>query len=409
MAHTILLYGATGYTGRLIASELRLRAQESHNGFNIILAGRRGEDVKSLAANLGFDARVFCLGVDQLWLNLRDVNVTINAAGPFAATARPLALAALAAGSHYLDINGEPDVYYDLTDLDQSAALAQRAILSGCGFWAGASNILLDNALRKFLAVENAAKIGLGAVRIAASRIAGSSRGSAATLLRSIREQSVVARKSYVNGARGEREAKLELWAEPVGKIERRFDFGPAGGRGGTQVVASLVSLVDTLAAVQTLTHYGLTADTVESYVEMEFVRRALYQAGSLVAPWLQVAVVQGLARRATSFLSTGPTQGGRDQNRHVVLLELEDGWRRRVIDWRLETPNVYQFTAQLVAGATIALAVGSFKGFRTPADVLGPAPLTPSAVGDVMRGCSFTDRGARPRTEAARRVSTSS
>ena len=178
MAHTILLYGATGYTGRLIASELRLRAQESHNGFHIILAGRRGDDVKSLAANLGFDARVFCLGVDQLSLHLRDVNVTINAAGPFAATRATLALAALAAGSHYLDINGEPDVYYDLTELDQSAALAQRAILSGCGFWAGASNILLDNALRKFLADENAAKIGLGAVRIAASRIAGSSRGA---------------------------------------------------------------------------------------------------------------------------------------------------------------------------------------------------------------------------------------
>ena len=406
--HAILLYGATGYTGRLIAAELKLRALESSADFHIILAGRHEGDVKSLAADLGFDARVFGLKADNLWFNLRDVNVTINAAGPFDATARVLASAALAAGSHYVDINGEPDVYHDLTNLGQSAAVAERAILSGCGFWAGASNILLDNAICKLLADDNASRLGVGAVRIAVSQIDGFSRGSAATLLRSIRENSVVGRKSYVNGTRGKLAGKIELWAEPVGKIERIFDFGSANGRARTQVVGSLVSLVDTLAAVQSLTNRGLVADTVESYVEMEFVRRAMYQASSLVAPWLKVALFQGLARRATGVLSTGPKQGGRDKKRHVVLLEIEDVWRRRVIDWQLETPNVYQFTAQLVAGATIALAVGSFKGFRTPADVLGPAPLTPSAVGDVMRGCSFTDRGARPRTEVARRVSTS-
>lgn len=50
-----LLYGAYGYTGRLIAEEAVKR------GLRPVLAGRDGEKTRSLAENLGLEYRVFSL------------------------------------------------------------------------------------------------------------------------------------------------------------------------------------------------------------------------------------------------------------------------------------------------------------------------------------------------------------
>ena len=50
-----MIYGANGYTGRLVAAEAKRR------GLNPLLAGRRAGPIEKLATELGLRARVFDL------------------------------------------------------------------------------------------------------------------------------------------------------------------------------------------------------------------------------------------------------------------------------------------------------------------------------------------------------------
>jgi short subunit dehydrogenase-like uncharacterized protein len=81
----LMIYGATGYTGRMAA------AHAAAAGTPLIVAGRNPAALAELAAPLGVDYRVFALddnaSIDRA---LHDVGVLLNCAGPFAATAAVL-------------------------------------------------------------------------------------------------------------------------------------------------------------------------------------------------------------------------------------------------------------------------------------------------------------------------------
>jgi short subunit dehydrogenase-like uncharacterized protein len=70
---TILIYGATGYTGRLIAKAA------SDSGARPILAGRNLDKVKRVAEPLGLSARAFDLGDPaRIDAAIKDVSVVIT-------------------------------------------------------------------------------------------------------------------------------------------------------------------------------------------------------------------------------------------------------------------------------------------------------------------------------------------
>src|SRR5262245_22232562 len=97
-----LIYGATGYTGTLIAREAARRGQRP------VLAGRSAGMVAALSGELGLGHRAFPLDAPAAVSDgVRGIHTVLNCAGPFSATARPLADACLRAGAHYLDITGE--------------------------------------------------------------------------------------------------------------------------------------------------------------------------------------------------------------------------------------------------------------------------------------------------------------
>src|ERR1035438_10420244 len=99
---SLLIYGANGYTGELIAR--RAAAQ----GLPVVLAGRSAGSIGALAAELGRQERVFALDrPEAVDAALAGIRVVLNAAGPFSRTAAPLVKACLRARVHYLDITGE--------------------------------------------------------------------------------------------------------------------------------------------------------------------------------------------------------------------------------------------------------------------------------------------------------------
>lgn len=126
---TWLLYGATGYTGRMIAR----RAVAL--GMRPVLAGRSAAKVVPLAAELGLEHRVF--GLDEpgaIRRGLDGVESVAHCAGPFVRTAVPMAAACVETGTGYLDITGEIDVFESLHAWDGRAAKAGVTLLPGAGF-----------------------------------------------------------------------------------------------------------------------------------------------------------------------------------------------------------------------------------------------------------------------------------
>jgi short subunit dehydrogenase-like uncharacterized protein len=132
-----MLYGAAGYTGTLIAEHARQR------GHQPLLAGRSAAAVTALAERLGLPYRELSLDDPAtLTAALADVDLVLNAAGPFLHTAGPLAEACLRAGVHYLDIGNELQVFRALYDLDERARQAGITIMPGAGFGVIAANCL---------------------------------------------------------------------------------------------------------------------------------------------------------------------------------------------------------------------------------------------------------------------------
>ncbi|MBV8657391.1 MAG: saccharopine dehydrogenase NADP-binding domain-containing protein [Burkholderiales bacterium] len=123
-----LIYGAAGYTGRLIA----MRAAKL--GFNPILAGR-GENVRALANSLGLQARIFDLNdTAATAAALKDITLVLNCAGPFSATAQPMIAACIGGGVHYLDITGEISVFEHAASLHETAKRRGVVLCPGVGF-----------------------------------------------------------------------------------------------------------------------------------------------------------------------------------------------------------------------------------------------------------------------------------
>jgi saccharopine dehydrogenase (NAD+, L-lysine-forming) len=119
-----MLYGATGYTGELIAELAAGRGEKP------ILAGRNADKVSSLARRLDLPWRAFPLERPDL----ADVGLVLHCAGPFSATSRPMVDACLAARAHYLDITGEVDVFESIFGRDGEARARGVALLPGAGF-----------------------------------------------------------------------------------------------------------------------------------------------------------------------------------------------------------------------------------------------------------------------------------
>jgi len=123
---TWMLYGANGYTGRLIVEAAKRR------GLRPLLAGRNRKEIEALASEHDLECRVFDL--DAMGDNLESVSAVLLAAGPFVYTSAIVARACIARGIHYLDITGELDVYEALHAQDGAAKSAGSVLLPGVGF-----------------------------------------------------------------------------------------------------------------------------------------------------------------------------------------------------------------------------------------------------------------------------------
>jgi short subunit dehydrogenase-like uncharacterized protein len=413
MFQQILLYGANGFSGRIVAEAAARKWKDEGSRFELLLAGRDAHALARMGRDLGVQTRVVALdderGLDAV-LGADGVFAVVNAAGPFEATAMPLVKAALRNRRHYVDINGEADVYRRLDDYGYVARQLGVAIVGGAGHCATTSNVMLASAL-KSLAAEGVKEVGT--VRIAYSHVKYVSRGSAQTAWRSIREKTMVvrsvakeqdkpARRRQKHGmqamAAPEREYHLEY--EPCGKIEREFDFGDVSEREkcreqrSPRRIAMLVNLLDLLAARITLArNEEILGHRIESFIEMPEGARIFVQLGAFSAPLYALPAWRRLVRAQVDMLPEGPNAQERKEDRHTVLLQIDDGAGRMLIDWRMETPDPYDYTADCVIGVIEGLSKKNPTGWCTPAEMfeIGTSPELTSE--QLFARCKFESR----------------
>jgi len=124
-----MVYGANGYTGRLIAQEAK------RCGMQPILAGRSADTIREMAAKTGFECCVFDLE-DETAVSeaLEGVAIVLHCAGPFSATSQPMIEACLNNGCHYLDITGEISVFANAHAQSEEARRADIILMPGVGF-----------------------------------------------------------------------------------------------------------------------------------------------------------------------------------------------------------------------------------------------------------------------------------
>jgi short subunit dehydrogenase-like uncharacterized protein len=132
LAGAIAVYGATGYTGRLVAHEAARR------GLPIVLSGRDAGRLHAVAQELGVDVPVRAAALDDrdaLRHALGDCAAVINCAGPFTRLGEPVVRAAVETGTHYVDTTGEqPFMQRVIERYDDAARAAEVAVVPAGGF-----------------------------------------------------------------------------------------------------------------------------------------------------------------------------------------------------------------------------------------------------------------------------------
>ncbi|MFC3151708.1 saccharopine dehydrogenase family protein [Litoribrevibacter euphylliae] len=128
---TILIYGAYGYSGRLITEEA------CKQGLDVQIAGRNESKLAPIASQ--FNLKHHAVSLDDgiaLRALLKTVQLVIHCAGPFSATAKPMIEACIETGTHYLDITGEVSVfeYVHSSEVDRRATEAGIILCPGVGF-----------------------------------------------------------------------------------------------------------------------------------------------------------------------------------------------------------------------------------------------------------------------------------
>ena len=126
----IVIYGASGYTGSLIAEALH--AQE----LEFAMAGRDLQRLTAAADALCDDVRCAQSNDHDALLKIfEDADVVINCAGPFGLIGEGVVKAALEADCHYIDTTGEQDFVKTIYERYESAARqAGRVIVNACAF-----------------------------------------------------------------------------------------------------------------------------------------------------------------------------------------------------------------------------------------------------------------------------------
>lgn len=196
----LVVFGATGFTGRLVAEVLQ-GARQREQGLRWALAGRQAGRLAEVRDAIGAPADLPLLTADaadpaSLAALVAKARVVISTVGPYQQHGEPLLRACAAAGTDYVDLCGEPLWMADMIPALQGAAADSGArLVFSCGF----DSIPFDLGV-VFLQTEMVERFGApaaevrGRVRVMKGAMSGGTAASAmGTMARIAREPELAA------------------------------------------------------------------------------------------------------------------------------------------------------------------------------------------------------------------------
>lgn len=335
MSSNFLLYGANGYTGKLIAH------LASERGLRPILAGRDRATIESLAKELNLEHRVFALDDRRAMAEaLSEVAVVLHCAGPFSRTSKPMADACLKTKTHYLDITGEATVIESLAARDGEAKAAGVMLLPCVGFDVVPSDCLAAHLKRRLPEATKLALAIQGMGRI--------SRGTATTMIENINRGGLIRRDGKLTGV-------------PAAWKTREIDFG----RG--DVTATTIPWGDVASAF-----YSTGIPNIVVYAAIPKGVRRLMKLSRAFGWLLGSAAVQGFLKKRIKAQPPGPSVAERERGKSFVWGEVLDDSGRRAVS-RLSGPEGYKLTALTALAIVGHVLAGNFStGFQTPSKAYG-------------------------------------
>jgi short subunit dehydrogenase-like uncharacterized protein len=337
MGDRIVVYGSYGYTGDLIARFAK------EDGLEVVLSGRNAQRLRAQAGRYGFEHVTADLSDgSSIRRVLRDADVVIHCAGPFAATYEAMARACLDTGTHYTDITGEAEVYEGLWALDDEARRAGVMLLPGTGFDVVPSDCLaahLSSRCPDATHLELAFR-GLGG---------GVSQGTAKTMARNVHRGGLIRRDG-------------ELVHVPAAWKTRMIDFGD-----GRPVHCMVIPWGDVVTAFK-------STGIPNIMVYMSFPRgpaRVLRFARPLL-PLLGTRPIQNLMTNRIEAGPAGPDDDARATARNELWGEARNAEGHTVVS-RLSTPEGYTLTARFSLLIAKKICAGDLEpGFQTPSTAYG-------------------------------------
>jgi short subunit dehydrogenase-like uncharacterized protein len=350
VARRIVLFGATGYTGRLTAEAMVER------GLRPVLAARSRERADALAEELGGGletARADVADPPSVRALVERGDVLVTTVGPFNRWGSAAAAAATTVGAHYLDSTGEPRFIREV--FERYAPAAERsgsAMLTAFGWDYVPGNLAAGLALRR--AGEDAVRVDVGYFATGKPAASG---GTRASLAGSVADAGFAFRDGRVRTERGAKRVR----SFPVGSKPR--DAVSVG----TSEHFTLPRIAPQLREVNAyLGWFGPLSRPMQ-----------LFSLGT------SVPGAKRLLRLAGDALVKGSTGGPDAEARaksgsHIVAIAY-DGGDRDLAEVHLTGANGYTFTGRILAWGAERAADGGLQGTGAlgPVDGFGLVALT--------------------------------
>lgn len=385
MARTydLVLFGATGFTGRLVAEYLAKHAR----GLAWAVAGRSEPKLREVVDGLGAGGK----GVGLLVADASDAaslkavvtaaRVVVTTVGPYAKHGHGLARAAAEHGTHYCDITGEvPFVRRSIDDNHARARETGARLVHCCGFDS------IPSDLGVLLLADRARELGatLGATRLVVLKAKGGfSGGTAASMMNLMREaeRDRALRRLLRDPYSLTPDAASELSVDGPDPVRVRWDEDAKVWTGPFIMAAINTRVVRRSNAL--LGHrYGRAFGYEET---MSFSRgpRGLATAGAFVAGLGATMLAasrestRGVLERFLPKPGDGPSKAERDGGFFRIALYTRTSGGAR-LEARVEGTSDpgYGETAKMLSESALALLEGAFAsdegGVLTPAVALG-------------------------------------
>jgi trans enoyl reductase len=393
----IVLYGATGFSGKLTAQYLARNGSEAR----IALAGRSNERLMAVRQMLGPTAQDWPLIAadasrpSTLAAMANRAQVVLTTVGPYARYGLPLVAACAAAGTDYADLTGEVMFARNSIDLShkQAADTGARIVLS-CGFDSIPSDLNVYQLYRRAIDDGTGELTDTTFVLRSFSQL-GASGGTVASLLGTTRAASsdpearrIIDDPYTLTTDRG---TEPELGPQPDFEWRRGRDVAPELARfwiGGFVLASHNARIIRRSNALQDWAYgrrfrYSETMSLGKSFAApvasaaVTAAVKGVFGLGNKYAGRLP----QRLADRVVPKPGTGPSAARRKRGHYTVETYTTTTTGARYMATFAQNCDAYHGTSVLLGESGLALALdrdrlSQLRGVLTPAAALGDALL---------------------------------